>query len=147
MVPLSVERGDFPEWLAMRQALYTGVTEAFHLQEMESIFTSPHMRCFLAKSEVGDDVIGLLELSLRNIVDGCSGSPIGYIEGLYIKPEFRGRGFGRALAAFAESWALGHGCEEIATDSELENTSAQGFFQGLDFGETWRIVQFKKILR
>jgi len=146
MIPRSAERDDFPEWLTMRQALYSGLTEAFHLHEMESIIASPQMWCFLAKSEVDEGVIGMLELSLRNIVDGCSASPVGYIEGLYIKPKFRGRGLGRALVAYAESWVLGHGCEEIATDSELDNTAAQDFFHHVGFGETYRIVQFKRTL-
>lgn len=146
MNPVPATRDDFREWLTMRQALYSGCEETFHLQEMHAILTSREMACFLAKSEVGDSVIGMIELSLRNIVDGCLGSPVGYIEGLYIKPEFRGRGFGRQFVTFADSWFISAGCREMATDTEFDNEDAQRFFRSLDFDETWRIVEFRKRL-
>ena len=143
---LPVTRDDFQEWLAMRQALYTGLDEGFHRREMESIFASREMSCFMAASEARDGRIGMIELSLRNVVDGCTSSPVGYIEGLYVKPEFRGRGYGRELVAFAASWFVARGCQEMATDAELENLSAQSFFRDNGFAETWRIVEFKKSL-
>ncbi len=142
-----VEPCDFDQWLAMRQALYTGLDEAFHRREMDKFLMSPELACFVGQSSMGDGTIGLIELSLRNIVDGCVDGPVGYIEGLYVQPGFRGQSFGRQLITFAESWFTSQGCRDMATDSELENTSAQHFFRRAGFTETWRIVEFKKSLR
>ena len=140
-----VTRDAFAEWLAMRQELYTGLDEAFHRDEMEAIVASDDLACFLAIADA-DDAIGMIELSLRNLVDGCIGGPVGYIEGLYVRPEFRGQGYGRQMVAFAESWFVGRGCRDMATDAELDNTEAQDFFCRIGFDETWRIVEFKKSL-
>jgi aminoglycoside 6'-N-acetyltransferase I len=137
---------DFPDWLGMRRELYTGLDEGFHRQEVEAILASDVMAAFVGVSDVGDGTIGMLELSLRNVVDGCVGGPVGYIEGLYIKPQFRGRGFGRQMVAFAESWFISSGCHEMATDAELDNTAAQAFHRAVGFEETFRIVEYRKRL-
>jgi aminoglycoside 6'-N-acetyltransferase I len=146
MMKLSpVTRDQFADWLAMRQQLYTGLDATFHCDEMEAIVASNDLACFLAIADRGG-VLGMIELSLRNLVDGCIGGPVGYIEGLYVKPEFRGQGCGRKMVAFAESWFAERGCRDIATDAELENTDAQDFYRRIGFDETWRIVEFKKPL-
>lgn len=41
--------------------------------------------CFLAVGENGD-AWGIVEVSLRNVVDGCLTSPVGYVEGIYVDP-------------------------------------------------------------
>jgi aminoglycoside 6'-N-acetyltransferase I len=130
----------------MRQAVYSGLDDEHHRQEMDMILESAAMAAFIGVSRIDDQCIGLLELSLRNIVDGCLGSPVGYIEALYIKPEFRGRGLGRQFVTFADSWFMSSGCREAATDSELDNRAAQEFFRRVGFVETWRIVEFKKTI-
>lgn len=142
-----VERADFDEWLTMRQALYTGLDETFHRREMAAIVASPEMGSFIGRSSAGGEAIGFMDLSLRNIVDGCISGPVGYIEGLYIRPGFQGQGLGREFVAFAESWFLSRNCNDAATDSELENEAAQAFFRGAGFTETWRIVEFRKSLK
>lgn len=137
---------DFEIWKRMRCELYTGLNDSFHDYEMESIRNSPDAQSFLLKKTDGT-AIGLLELSLRNIVDGCVGSPVGYIEGIYLLPACRGQGYGRKLIAFAEQWCREQGCQDIATDAELENSEAQDFYRHAGFIEGWRIVEFRKSLR
>lgn len=141
-----ITRENFQDWLAMRKELYSGLSDTFHRREMEAILDSDESHAFIATDTNGDDV-GLLELSLRNIVDGCVGGPVGYIEGLYVRPACRNRGYGRLMVEFAEAWSRDRGCREIATDSELENIRAQDFFRRCAFTETWRIVEFTKVLK
>jgi aminoglycoside 6'-N-acetyltransferase I len=88
----------------------------------------------------------MLELSLRNFVDGCLGGPVGYMEGIYITPGQRKRGHGRELAEFAANWFRSKGCREMAADAELGNLAAQEFLTGAGFDETYRIVQYKRSL-
>ena len=90
--------------------------------------------------------VGFVEVSLRNVVDGCLTSPVGYIEGIYVNPEQRGKGIGRALMQHAIAWIKEHGCSEMATDALADDHQAQSFHQKMDFRETYRIVQFKQEL-
>lgn len=138
-------QADFPVWKKMRQALYNSLDDDHHEAEMAWILKADYLECLLAISEEGR-VMGFLELSLRNIVDGCLTTPVGYIEGLYLKPEYRNSGHGVELVARAEEWCRTQGCREMATDSELENRHAHDFFRSEGFEETFTVVQFKKSL-
>jgi aminoglycoside 6'-N-acetyltransferase I len=88
----------------------------------------------------------MIEVSLRNVVDGCLTSPVGYIEGVYIDPTQRGAGLSRRLLQYAEEWCRSMGCTEIATDAEFENEEAQRFHEHMGFEETYRIVEYRKKL-
>jgi len=143
---VEVTRRWFPEWKRLRQSVYKGLDESFHDEEMELLFGSLEATSFLGFSEDGE-AIGVLELSLRNFVDGCLGGPVGYIEGIYLTADYRGQGLGREMIEFAAEWFRSKGCEEMAADSELENTAAQRFFVCNGFEETFRVVEFKKTLK
>jgi aminoglycoside 6'-N-acetyltransferase I len=108
---------------------------------MDWILAAPEACAFLALSERGEP-IGLLELSLRNVVDGCIGGPVGYIEGIYLVPEHRAQGLGRQMIEFASSWFRARGCRDMATDAEIDNAAAHAFYRRVGFAETWRIVGF-----
>lgn len=129
----------------MRERLYEGLAPSFHDEEMEIIFASQEATCFMGISDAGK-AVAMLEVSLRNFVDGCLGGPVGYIEGIYVVPEARGRRYGGKLVEFAESWFRTKGCRDMAADSVIDNVEAQRFFQHIGFEETFRIVQFKKPL-
>lgn len=138
-------RARFADWKALRAALYSGVDDAFHQREMEHLLAAELFGCFLALDGAGR-AVWLLELSLRNGVDGCVGGPVGYVEGIYLEPAQRGRGNGRRLLDFAAEWFRSRGCREMATDSELENTAAQQFFEAVGFARAWTVVQFRRAL-
>lgn len=66
-----------------------------------------------------------------------------YLEDLYVRPEYRGRGCGRALLVTLARIARGEGCGRFEWSVLDWNTSAQRFYEGL--GATvlpdWRIVR------
>ncbi len=90
---------DAEAWLKLRMAVYEDDNREENLKEME-VYAEDDLRdCFLAVDDAGN-VAGLLEMSLRSIVDGCLTSPVGYIEGIIVKEELRGQGPGaQALLA------------------------------------------------
>jgi len=146
-VQIQVVRPDqFTQWRGLRDALYSGLEAEFHDDEMDQIYASEDQRCLVALMPPHARVVGFVEISLRNIVDGCDGSPVGYFEGLYVSPEARGRGIARALMQGACDWFRQQGCSEIATDSELDDTEAQAFWSAMGFDELWRVVQFRRAL-
>ncbi len=136
---------DFACWSRLRDELYSGLDAAHHEREMAWILESDEHAAFLAEDESGHPA-GLVELSLRNIVDGCVGGPVGYLEGLYLEPGWRGKGLGRELLAHAEGWCRSRGCTSLATDAELDNPEAQAFYERLGFERKWTVVQFLKAL-
>src|SRR4051794_3493108 len=80
--------------------------------------------------------LGFVELSIRNIVDGCSSGNVGYLEGWYVVPQARGADVGRALVSAAEEWAREQGCTEFASDAEIDNAVSVAAHHALGFEET-----------
>ena len=137
-------REDIPAWRQMRAALYTGLTEEFDLEEIEIILNAPDKVCFILTIADEPKAIGFAEVALRNVVDGCLSSPVGYLEGIYVSRSHRGRGFAKTMLERVEAWCANQGCSEMGSDSELENETAQAFHRHLGFEETYRTVGFRK---
>ena len=142
---VEITRDRFPDWHRLRRNLYGQLEAGFHEAEMEIILASTEATCFLGLSESGE-AVAMIEVSLRNFVDGCLGGPVGYLEGIYVAPEQRHRGQGRALAEFAAGWFRAHGCRDMAADAELANRAAQEFLTRVGFAETYRVVEYKRSL-
>lgn len=138
-------RRDVEVWRAMRADLYSGIDEAFNEFEVALILDSGDRACLLVRAP-NDDAVGFIEVSLRNVVDGCLGGPVGYIEGIYLVPSWRGLGLGPGMIEAVSEWFRSQGCRDMATDAELENSEAQEFWSDLGFEETWRIVQYRRSL-
>ena len=62
----------FEDWLQLRSQLFNDCSPEFHQQEMQWLYESHETGSFLITSD-NDELVGLLELSLRNFVDGCLG--------------------------------------------------------------------------
>ncbi len=88
---------------------------------------------------------GFLSLSLRQeYVEGTHGKPVCYVEGIYLDPAYRNKGYGRLLLEKAEIWGKQQHCSEIASDAEIENTASIEFHKSLGFREANRMVCFVK---
>jgi aminoglycoside 6'-N-acetyltransferase I len=92
-------------------------------------------------------VVGFAEVDLRPFADGCRSSPVGYLEGWYVVPEYRRKGVGRALVRRAESWVQDRGCTEMGSDTELENAISQEAHRALGYREVNRLVHLRRTLR
>ena len=82
----------------------------------------------------------------RDYVNGCSASPVGFLEGVYVKPRYRNRGLSRMLCEALEDWAADLGCIEFASDVLLQNALGQRLHEALGFDETERVVFYAKRL-
>ena len=95
----------------------------------------------------GDQVVGLALVSLRHdYVEGCTSSPVGYLEAICVPPEFRHVGIASKLCKECEAWAKEQGCSEFASDCDLNNEASHAFHLSVGFKETSRIIHFKKEL-
>jgi len=91
-------------------------------------------------------VVGFAELSLRPYAEGCTTTPVAYLEAWYVVPQRRGHGVGAALLAAAEAWARQRGCREFASDTAIDNGVSAAAHAALGFEEVEQIRCFRKRL-
>jgi len=90
-----------------------------------------------------NQAVGFLSLAMRSdYVEGTRSSPVGYIEGIYVLPEFRRRGIAKELVEFAKRWSLERGCAELASDCESANSLSRVFHHKVGFVEANILVCF-----
>src|SRR5580704_19299949 len=100
--------GMLEEWLSLRPLLWP-YDPAEHRAEAQTILANPDAVTFLARDEQGR-AIGFAEATLRHdYVNGCTSSPVGFLEGLYVRDEARRQGVARALCRAVEAWVLNRG--------------------------------------
>ena len=91
--------------------------------------------------------MGFAQCQLRHdYVEGTETSPVGYLEGIYVREGARRHGIARQLISACESWAKAQGCTEFASDCELDNMDSQQFHRAVGFEEANRIVAYVKKL-
>jgi aminoglycoside 6'-N-acetyltransferase I len=120
------------------------IYEEEHERFMKMIHSSGSGVYLLREDE---EYIGFISLSIRtDYVEGMIHSPVGYIEGVYIKPGHRGKGYGKALVQCAEDWTLEKGCRQLGSDTEAFNAGSIEFHRQLGFNIENQIVCFMKNL-
>ncbi|MER1993155.1 MAG: aminoglycoside 6'-N-acetyltransferase [Eubacteriales bacterium] len=89
------------------------------------------------------EAAGFAQCQLRHdYVEGTQTSPVGYLEGVWVKETERMQGIARGLVAACEQWAKDQGCTEFASDCELVNTVSQAFHRAIGFEEANRLVAY-----
>ncbi len=125
--------------------LWEGHTADALAEEFSALIESPDAAIFL--QYVGGEPVGFAQCQLRHdYVEGTQSSPVGYLEGIFVKEEFRKRGFARELLSACEQWAKERHCTEFACDCELSNTDSLRFHTKMGFREANRIICFTKRL-
>lgn len=130
---------------ALACQLWPGHTIAELGDEFLPLLSDPEAALFLAFS--GGTPIGFAQCQLRHdYVEGTSGSPVGYLEGIFVTEAHRRHGYARLLLSACEVWAREQGCREFASDCELTNTASLQMHLSLGFTEANRIICFTKKL-
>ena len=101
---------------------------------------------FFLKYENGTPV-GFAQCQLRHdYVEGTETTPVGYLEGIFVKEGYRNKGYAKELLAECEAWAKRNGCLEFASDCEIDNFDSLRFHKAMNFKEANRIICFTKKL-
>ena len=131
------------EWAELNVALWSDNTIESRLEERAKGYCEHEFLYYIENQPVA-----FLSLSLRHdYVEGTDSSPVGYIEGIYVKPEFRSRGIGKELVEYAKNWSLENKCSQLASDCEITNESSRVFHNRTGFKEANTIVCFVMNLR
>lgn len=144
----SATLSDIERWVELRARLWDDTTYDQHMEEVATMLARPSGE-FVAFLDVADatGIRAFAEAALRrDHVNGCETSPVAFLEGIYVRPEFRGAGIGRDLLKSVQSWAQEQGCAELASDADLGNVASHGFHSATGFEETERVVYFRKRL-
>lgn len=83
---------------ALAQLLWPGHAQAELEQELAGYLQGPEGAVFLAREDGAD--VGFAQCGLRrDYVEGTHTSPVGYLEGVFVQEEYRGRGVATGAAA------------------------------------------------
>lgn len=115
-------------------------------EEMAGLLCDKDSAIFLAEEE--NRAVAFSHCSIRHdYVQGARTSPVGYLEGIYVRQGWRRRGIAGTLVRRCESWAGQRGCREMASDCELSNEESLAFHLGIGFSEANRTISFVKPLQ
>jgi ribosomal protein S18 acetylase RimI-like enzyme len=102
---------------------------------------TPGVLILMAENPDGD-AVGFVWLALER-QPGVGGGA--WIYDIEILPEFRGRGFGRALLAAAEAEAAAHGVDSIGLNVFGNNLRARNLYESAGYDVS--AMQLRKVLR
>jgi len=134
---------DHPAWAELRHALWPEAD----LAELRHEIDAPPITPFAGFGAFdGPAMIGFAEASERPWGDGCDTAPVAWLEGIFVRPDYRRRGIARCLVAAVEGWARARHLTELGSDAELDNLVSRLGHARWGFAETERVVRFRKVL-
>ena len=136
---------DRAEWLRLRLGLFDDSTEAAQRQEMAEILAE-EVGCVLVAERPSTQLAGYLFVGSRKYAEGCTSSPVAYLEEWFVDADVRRQGVGRALIVAAEAWAQGNGFDELASDTLIDIKTSLASHLALGFTEVERQINFIKKL-
>jgi len=138
---------DVPDWAMMREELWPTTGSADHQVDIAQLLESPSDTLNLIVRNSTGAALGFAETAIRrDYVNGCDTSPVGFLEGIYVRAEFRRQGIARQLLQHVTQWTRSQGCTELASDASIGNIGSQLMHQSLGFEETQRVVYFRKLV-
>jgi GNAT superfamily N-acetyltransferase len=135
---------DQTKWWALRSALWPEATPD-EIREDPARYAGEEEVAFVWEKPDGA-LGGFAEGSIRRFADGCSTSPVGFLEAWYVVPGLRRRGVGRQLVEAVEEWVRSRGCTEMGSDTELGNALSRSIHASLGYREVEKAVHFAKSL-
>jgi aminoglycoside 6'-N-acetyltransferase I len=139
-----LEASDGPAWAEMRAALWPEASAEEHARDIDDVLRSDRVWGFIA--EVHGMPAGFAELAIRDYANGCASRPVPFLEGIFVREEFRRRGIGARLMAYAEEFVAARGFTEIGSDTDIANRASHAAHRSWGFVETERVVYFRKVL-
>jgi aminoglycoside 6'-N-acetyltransferase I len=140
-----IAESDRAEWVRLRDALWPGSLWD-HDEETRRYFAARSSAMIVFVAETADRIVGFLEMDFRPYAPACLSSPVPFIEGWYVEPEWQHRGIGRALVEAAEARARAMGYTEIGSDAEIDNADGIAAHRAVGYEEVERIVCFRRSL-
>ena len=133
-------------WVEMRVALWPDETAREHAKMIDEMLGGEDAWGLVAEAADGT-AVGFAEIAVRKYANGCDARPVAFLEGVWVKPQFRRRGIAARLIAHAETVLAARGFRELGSDTQIDNHTPQAAHLAWGFSETERVVYFRKVLR
>ncbi|UNK21494.1 aminoglycoside 6'-N-acetyltransferase [Yersinia intermedia] len=145
MLIQKIDQTTLSGWVKLRTQLWPNHGSDAHHHDGENImFCSDKLISFVAIADSGD-IVGFADASLRHdYVNGCDNTPVVFLEGIFVVDTYRRKGIAAQLVTAIQAWGRVKGCNELASDTDIDNIASQKMHQSLGFQETERVVFFKK---
>lgn len=130
---------DLDAWIKLRHALWPGHEIEALAAGAKVILESDDEVCFVVTDELSK-VVGFIEGAVH---PGPRG-PYGHVEGWYVIPEFRKRGYGKGLMAQFEQWCLHRAICLLTSDTTASYPTSPAAHARCGFRE---IHQFRIFMR
>ncbi|EZH75280.1 hypothetical protein ATO12_00455 [Aquimarina atlantica] len=138
------ESKDFESLVNMSQKLWIDFEEKELISLLKEITQLEKNKVLMAKKADGKN-IGFSIFSIRtDYVEGAGKSPTGYLEGIYVEPEYRKEGIAKKFLKIGERWCKEKGCTQIGSDTWLTNKQSREFHRKIGFWEEDELVHFLK---
>lgn len=125
--------------------LWPTAAPSARLAELTAQLSDSNLIFFLVYDE--KTAVAFAECALRHdYVEGSQSSPVGYLEGIFVREEHRKNGVGRLLLQRCMDWSRQCGCSEFASNCELGNTQSLHFHLHAGFSEAGRTINFLRKL-
>lgn len=134
---------DYSKWIEMRKKLWPK-SSFDELKEWAHLLEAKAFICYFA--EIDGEIAGFIEIASRPYVNGCSSSPVAFVEGIWVDTAFQKQGIGLQLIRQAEAWARSQGMKELGSDTRIESEHSIHAHKSWGFIETERVVYFCKTL-
>lgn len=129
----------------MQAALWPDEAPGEHAGVIDKLIGRGDAWVFIAETLDGSPV-GFAEVAVRDHANGCESQPVPFLEGIYVKGQFRRQGIGARLIECAEALLVAHGFRELGSDTEIDNRTSHAAHLAWRFSETERVVYFRKLL-
>ena len=137
---------DFEALFKMGRELWKDYQETYLKKQLERVIGANNQRIYIAKNSKGI-AVGFAIFTIRtDYVEGSEKAPTGYLEGIYIEPDFRNNGISKRFLEMGEQWLKSNNCMQLGSDTWLSNTNARAFHKQFGFKEEIELVHFLKEL-
>jgi len=136
------------DWIALRREFIPELGKKEHAEFLRDFSGALFMFQGFIALDNRSRAVGFAEASVRTEpVNGCRPGRVTFLEGIYVRPEFRQRGYASSLCLEVERWGARHGCREFASDVFEYDADSIAAHKALGFAETERAVFFRKPVR
>ncbi|WP_375586058.1 GNAT family N-acetyltransferase [Cyclobacterium xiamenense] len=138
------QKSDFESLLKMGLKLWTDYGESKLAEQLERVCSLNNQKILIAKNSK-DIAIGFSIFSIReDYVEGADKTPTGYLEGIYVEPQFRKNGIAKRFLQMGEQWLKTKNCTQIGSDTWLTDIESRKFHKKIGFWEEDELVHFLK---
>lgn len=129
----------------MRACLWDSLDLEGHRADIAAMAGKARHRAYVALGPNGN-ACGFAEVSIREYANGCTKTPVAFLEGIWVEPKARRSGIGAALLSSITVELREEGHVELCSDARLENLASHQAHAAWGFAETQRVVYFRKPL-